>query len=56
METVCFSETLVSTDESTRRQNPEDHHHPQRRENLKSHIVVPYLFGYFMTLYALLSY
>jgi hypothetical protein len=25
METVCFSETLASTDESTRRQNPEKH-------------------------------
>jgi hypothetical protein len=22
---------------STRRQNPENHHHPHRRENLKSH-------------------
>jgi hypothetical protein len=37
METVCFSETLASTDESTRRHNPEEHH-PHRRENLKSHI------------------
>jgi hypothetical protein len=36
METVCFSKTLASTDESTRRQNPE--HHPHRRENLKSKI------------------
>jgi hypothetical protein len=26
METVCFSETLVYTDESTRSQNPEEHH------------------------------
>jgi hypothetical protein len=26
METVCFSETLASTDESTRRLNPEEHH------------------------------
>jgi hypothetical protein len=26
METVCFSETLASTDESARRQNPEEHH------------------------------
>jgi hypothetical protein len=25
METVCFSETMASTDESTRRQNPEHH-------------------------------
>jgi hypothetical protein len=27
METVCFSETLASTDESTRLKNPEEHHH-----------------------------
>jgi hypothetical protein len=27
METVCFSETLVSTYESTRRHNPEQQHH-----------------------------
>jgi hypothetical protein len=34
----CFSETLASTDESTRRQNPEKrHHHPHRRQNFKSH-------------------
>jgi hypothetical protein len=39
METVCFSKTLASTDESTRRQNPKEHHHPHRRENLKSYIV-----------------
>jgi hypothetical protein len=26
METVCFPETLASTDESTRCQNPEEHH------------------------------
>jgi hypothetical protein len=26
METVCFSETLASTDESTRRQSSEKHH------------------------------
>jgi hypothetical protein len=40
METVCFSETLLSTDESTRRQNPEEQHrHPHCRENLKSHTV-----------------
>jgi hypothetical protein len=31
-----FSETLASTDESARRQNPEEqHHHPHRSENLK---------------------
>jgi hypothetical protein len=40
METVCFSETLASTDESTRRQNTEEqYHHPHCRENLKFHIV-----------------
>jgi hypothetical protein len=34
MVTVCFSETLATADESTRRQNPkEQHHHPHRREN-----------------------
>jgi hypothetical protein len=27
METVCFSETLASTYESTRRQNTKEHHH-----------------------------
>jgi hypothetical protein len=27
METVCFSETLASTGESKRRQNPAEHHH-----------------------------
>jgi hypothetical protein len=30
--TVCFSETLASTDEPTRRQNPEEQHH-NLREN-----------------------
>jgi hypothetical protein len=31
METVCFSETLASNYDSTRRQNPEPrHHHPHR--------------------------
>jgi hypothetical protein len=37
METVCFSEMLAFTNESTRRQNPEKHHHPHCRENLKPH-------------------
>jgi hypothetical protein len=32
METVCCSETLASTDQPTRRQNPEEHHHPHRRK------------------------
>jgi hypothetical protein len=37
MEKVCFSETLASTDESTRRYKPEEqHHHPHRRDNHKS--------------------
>jgi hypothetical protein len=44
MGTVCFSETLASTDKSTRHQNPEEkHHHPHCHKNLKSHIV--YSFG-----------
>jgi hypothetical protein len=34
--TVCFTETLASTDESTRCQNPEEYHHPYCRENLES--------------------
>jgi hypothetical protein len=38
METACFSETLAYTDESTRRQTPEHHYHPHRRESLKSHV------------------
>jgi hypothetical protein len=37
METVFFSETLASTDKSTRLKNPEEHHrHPYRSENLIS--------------------
>jgi hypothetical protein len=32
----CLSETMTST----RRQNPEEHHHPHRRENLTSHKVM----------------
>jgi hypothetical protein len=39
MKTVCFSETIASTDESTWRQNPVHHHDSHRRENLKSHSV-----------------
>jgi hypothetical protein len=40
METVRFSETLESADQSTRLRNPEEqyHHHHHRRENLKSQI------------------
>jgi hypothetical protein len=39
MEAVCFFETLASTNESTWRHNPEEHHHPHphRHENRKSH-------------------
>jgi hypothetical protein len=37
MDTVCFSETLVSTYESIRRHNTEQHRHLHSRENLKSH-------------------
>jgi hypothetical protein len=38
MEAVRTSETLVNFYETTRRNIPEDsHHHPRRRENLKSH-------------------
>jgi hypothetical protein len=47
MEIVCFLETLASIDESIRRQNSEDnhyHHHPHRRENLKSHNLFGCLF------------
>jgi hypothetical protein len=40
METVCFSEKLESNNESTRRQNPEEHHHPHRRENLKNQSLI----------------
>jgi hypothetical protein len=35
MEAVCFSETLETTDKSTRRQNPEEHHDFQHRKTLK---------------------
>jgi hypothetical protein len=37
MKRVYFSKTLTSPDESTRRENPEEDHHPRRRDNLKSH-------------------
>jgi hypothetical protein len=37
METICVSETLASTYESTWRQNPkQERRHPHRRENLKT--------------------
>jgi hypothetical protein len=40
MQTVWFSETLMSTDESTRRQNSEEQHRrPHHRENRKSRSV-----------------
>jgi hypothetical protein len=38
MEVLCSSETLVSTNTSTRRYNPKDQQgHLRRCENLKSH-------------------
>jgi hypothetical protein len=37
---VCFSETMVSTYESTRRHNPEQRRHSHRSENLKSHVLM----------------
>jgi hypothetical protein len=39
METVYFSETLVSSCESTRRQNSEQHRPPHRCENFTSQII-----------------
>jgi ribosomal protein L4 len=39
METVYFSETLVSSCESTRRQNTEQHRPPHRCENFTSQII-----------------
>jgi hypothetical protein len=42
METICFSETMVPTYESTRRHNPEEEHRQLvRRENLKSPTLTP---------------
>jgi hypothetical protein len=32
METVCFSKTLASINESTWHQSPEEHHHPHLQE------------------------
>jgi hypothetical protein len=41
METVYFTETLVSTNKSTRRCKPEDQHqHLHRRENLINHLIL----------------
>jgi hypothetical protein len=39
METVCFSETLVSTCKTTRRQNPGHHHHHHHHQHQHQHIV-----------------
>jgi hypothetical protein len=54
MEAVCSSETLVSTYKSTRRHNPEDHHHAVTTWNLtlflycldinNSHMAVQFIF------------
>jgi hypothetical protein len=35
---LCFSETSISTYESTRRNNPQQQRHPHRLEDLKAHI------------------
>jgi hypothetical protein len=44
MEAVCSSETLASTNKSTRRYYPEDQHrYLHRRENLKCRAFLPYL-------------
>jgi hypothetical protein len=43
METACFSETLASTHETTRPQNPRRYQHTNRRENLKSHLVIQFI-------------
>jgi hypothetical protein len=40
VEATCSSETLVSTHQSTRRYNPEQHRHLHHRENLVSRTVV----------------
>jgi hypothetical protein len=39
MNRVWFSETFASTDDSTWLQNPEKHHHPHHREDLRCHIM-----------------
>jgi hypothetical protein len=57
METICFSESLVSIYESTRRHNPEQHRHLHRRENLRSHMLcaawrtVPLVLSYYVLQY-----
>jgi hypothetical protein len=49
MDTVCSSETLVSTYKSTRRYNPkEQHRHFYRRDDWKSHIFLSFLFHIFI--------
>jgi uncharacterized protein (DUF488 family) len=45
METVFFSEMLASTNESVWCQNPEHHHHPHHRENLRSYEVCKVCFA-----------
>jgi hypothetical protein len=45
METVCFSETVVSSYESTLCENPEEErHHPPSHENFKSHKLFQFSF------------
>lgn len=50
MEIACFSETLASTDEFTRRRNTEEHTHPHRRENLISlfSYLLPFRHSFFL--------
>jgi hypothetical protein len=46
MEAVCTSETSVYSNETTRRYIPVDSQlHTRRRENLKSHIIIPYCYN-----------
>jgi hypothetical protein len=46
VEAAGTSETLVNFYQTTRNNNPEDSHlHTHRRENLKSHFVIPSLSG-----------
>jgi hypothetical protein len=48
METVCFSEILASTDDSTRRQNPENF----TNFSLRFRVVLAYTFTIFFTLFS----
>jgi hypothetical protein len=50
METVGFSETVISTYEYTRHRYSEEHHHHLHRENLRSHESVFVVFVDILTL------